>query len=74
MQITQRTLRRGSTGEDVETLQATLNSLGFGPIAEDGEFGSNTEAAVKRYQISRRLSADGILGPKTLDKMLSEIN
>lgn len=72
-QIDQRTLRLGSTGEDVRRLQGTLNALDFGPLAEDGVFGKNTEAAVKRYQSSRGLSADGIVGPQTWARILHDL-
>ncbi|WP_435203067.1 peptidoglycan-binding domain-containing protein [Janibacter sp. GS2] len=38
-------------------------------ITADGVFGSGTEAAVKRYQRTKRLGADGIAGPNTLRAM-----
>lgn len=54
-----RTLRRGSTGEDVRLLQKRLG------ISADGKFGPGTDAAVRRYQASHGLKADGIVGAKT---------
>lgn len=54
-----RTLRRGSSGGDVEALQRLLG------IGADGKFGPGTESAVKAFQASRGLVADGIVGPKT---------
>ncbi|MCI8519110.1 MAG: peptidoglycan-binding protein [Clostridia bacterium] len=45
--------------------QDDLNTLGFSTGGLDGIFGANTENAVKRYQASRGLSADGIIGCNT---------
>jgi peptidoglycan hydrolase-like protein with peptidoglycan-binding domain len=58
------TLRYGSTGESVKTLQQQLNSSGYS-LTADGAFGSNTLAAVKSFQSSKGLTADGIVGPLT---------
>ena len=41
--------------------QDDLNTLGFSTGGLDGIFGANTENAVKRYQSSHGLSADGIV-------------
>ncbi|MBD1913256.1 peptidoglycan-binding domain-containing protein [Leptolyngbya sp. FACHB-8] len=65
VQSDQRTLSLGSVGEDVQRLQNSLNTLDFGPIDEDGVFGESTKAAIKSYQSSRGLTADGIVGPET---------
>ena len=56
---------RGSKGPEVERIQARLKDLGYyrGPI--DGDFGGGTERAVKAYQRSKGLAADGKVGPKT---------
>lgn len=53
------TLRVGSRGEAVRTLQRKLN------IMADGIFGKLTREAVKEYQLQHGLEADGIVGPKT---------
>ncbi len=45
--------------------QDDLNTLGFSTGSLDGIFGANTENAVKRYQASRGLAADGIIGCNT---------
>ena len=69
-------LRKGSTGEAVKTLQRLLRQLqyvnldGKTLIIVDGNFGSNTEAAVKRYQQKHLNSVDGIVGVKTWNKLL----
>ena len=53
------TLKLGSRGEDVKTLQKKLN------VTADGIFGPNTEAAVKAFQKSKGLTVDGIVGTNT---------
>ena len=53
------TLKLGSRGADVKTLQSKLN------ITPDGIFGRNTEIAVKLFQTSHGLTPDGIVGPHT---------
>ena len=69
-------LRKGSTGAAVKTLQRLLRQLqyvnadGKTLIIVDGSFGSNTEAAVKRYQQKHLNSVDGIVGIKTWNKLL----
>ena len=72
IQANQRTLRRGDSGEDVRDVQRILNALQFGSLALDGIFGSATEAAVKSYQTSRGLSADGIVGSNTWNRLNGE--
>ncbi|MFP2905004.1 peptidoglycan-binding protein [Pyxidicoccus sp. 3LFB2] len=61
----QPTLREGSKGAAVVTLQNKLKAAGFNPGAADGAFGPKTETAVKAFQRARGLTADGIVGPKT---------
>lgn len=53
------TIKKGSKGEDVKTLQKKLN------LIADGIFGPLTEEAVKEFQKKNNLTADGIVGPKT---------
>lgn len=62
-------LRRGSTGPIVEYLQSLLQSLSFYSGRIDGIFGANTENAVKAFQRSNRLTADGIVGKDTWAKL-----
>lgn len=60
------TLRRGANGAAVSRLQRHLRSahVKHGPQVT-GHFGPNTEAALKRFQRSHKLRADGVAGPKT---------
>ncbi|MGW0522837.1 peptidoglycan-binding protein [Crossiella sp. NPDC003009] len=60
------TLQRGSRGADVALVQ---RYLGVSPA--DGIFGPATESAVKRYQANQGLVADGVVGPKTWQRILS---
>jgi peptidoglycan hydrolase-like protein with peptidoglycan-binding domain len=63
-EVFSRVLRVGNRGSDVKKLQAWLNYLGY-KVASSGVFGSITLGAVKRFQGSRHLSADGVVGPIT---------
>lgn len=64
-----RTLKNGSTGEDVKQLQSYLIQLGYdcGSWGNDGDFGDATEIAVKEFQTDHNLEIDGIVGSKTYD-------
>ena len=74
--ITLPVLRKGSTGEAVKTLQRLLRQLqyvnadGKTLLIVDGNFGRNTEAAIKRWQKKHLDGADGICGAKTWSKLL----
>lgn len=59
-------LKLGSEGEDVKKLQT---KLGVDPI---GKFGPKTDAAVKAWQSANGLTADGVVGDNTWNKMFSE--
>ncbi|MFW5809705.1 MAG: LysM peptidoglycan-binding domain-containing protein [Halanaerobium sp.] len=61
-------------GRDVIEVQKYLEVLGY-DVSTDGIFGKGTEDAVKDFQESNDLEADGIVGGKTheiLEKMISE--
>lgn len=63
------TVRTGSSGTEVRYLQRGLNAAHRAGIADDGAFGSRTESAVRAYQSSRGLAADGIAGPNTWEAL-----
>lgn len=65
------TLSLGSTGPEVKTLQARLLALGYAlPLyGVDGDFGPETETAVRAYQRANGLEVDGIVGPTTWAKL-----
>lgn len=54
-----------STGEEVKTVQLLLNAMHYGDLEVDGIFGNATDQAVKRFQKSRGLDEDGIVGQDT---------
>jgi peptidoglycan hydrolase-like protein with peptidoglycan-binding domain len=56
-------LARGAHGSAVTGLQHGLATFNPGPA--DGDFGPQTEHAVKAYQADRGLPADGIVGDRT---------
>ena len=58
-------IRQGSRGNYVCIAQDDLNTLGYRTGGLDGVYGTQTLNAVKRYQASRGLSADGIIGCNT---------
>ena len=61
-----RILRQGKRGWDVAALQFLLRRRGFSPGTIDGGFGPRTRSALRRYQRSSGLVADGLAGPTTL--------
>jgi len=58
-------IRRGSISTYVLIAQDDLNTLGFRTGGLDGIFGARTQEAVRNYQRSRGLTADGIVGCNT---------
>jgi peptidoglycan hydrolase-like protein with peptidoglycan-binding domain len=60
----------GDCGDTVVFVQERLNLLGF-PVGTDGMFGPATEAAVKEFQTSRGLEADGFVGPNTWNALVA---
>lgn len=56
-------------GDDVKELQMLLNRLGFNAGREDGIFGRQTDAALRRFQHETGVPADGIVGPATLEAL-----
>lgn len=52
-------LKKGLSGEAVRRLQTKLG------VKADGEFGPNTEKALKEWQSKNGLAADGVAGPDT---------
>lgn len=61
------TQSQGNRGVDVKAIQYLLN------IAADGNFGSGTNTAVRNFQSSRGLTADGVVGPNTWGALLPTI-
>ncbi len=61
-------VRKGANGNITWLIQAMLVCNKF-DIAVDGDFGNNTENAVRKFQLRNGLSADGIVGKNTFNKL-----
>ena len=67
-----RTLRKGDEGPEVVTLQQALTELGYLSGAADGNFGTGTQTAVKKFQEDNNLDADGIAGKMTQEALFAK--
>jgi hypothetical protein len=70
------TVKLGSRGKAVETVQKALNHVSGAALQADGSFGPQTHAAVVAFQKFFRLAGDGVVGPQTkamLDLCLAKI-
>ena len=56
------TLRRGGQGDHGDWVRRVQARVG---VACDGDFGAETEAAVRRFQRAHAIVPDGIVGPQT---------
>ncbi len=61
--------KMGSRGTEVRNIQTRLKSWGYYNGSVDGIFGTATKNAVIAFQKKNGLVADGIAGPKTLEKI-----
>lgn len=70
--ITLNELKRGNSGNQVRTLQQLLIANGYKmpKYGADADFGAETETALKAFQKANRLTADGIAGTNTWNKLL----
>ncbi|HEX3688929.1 MAG TPA: peptidoglycan-binding protein [Solirubrobacteraceae bacterium] len=68
-----RTLRVGSKGNDVTTLQAWLSEVGY-VVPVTGRFDTVTKQAVKRFQLAKKLyPASGTVGDRTSAALLTAV-
>ena len=65
-------VQSGSNGHPIKTLQYLLGARRHS-IAVDGAFGPSTAAAVKAFQASRGLAADGVVGPVTWAALVVQV-
>lgn len=61
-------MKLGDKGDKISSLQKALTAVGYS-CTIDGDFGPETEAAVKSLQEKNGLLVDGVVGPKTLGKI-----
>jgi peptidoglycan hydrolase-like protein with peptidoglycan-binding domain len=70
-------VREGAKDDAVKPLQHLLNDHSEDDedrrIPVDGIFGTKTEAAVKAFQEAEKLQVDGIVGPKSWDKLIVQV-
>ncbi|MFB7613315.1 peptidoglycan-binding protein [Kitasatospora sp. NPDC056181] len=66
-------IRYGAQGEAVKCVQRAVKWAGMGTVGElvtiDGVWGPRTEDAVEEFQQRSGLSADGVVGPQTGQRM-----
>jgi N-acetyl-anhydromuramyl-L-alanine amidase AmpD len=67
-------MKKGDKGAKVKELQALLKAHGFYSGTIDGDFGPNTDKWVKKFQSSKGLVADGIVGKRTYRHLLEGID
>ncbi len=75
VEIELRVLKKGANGAEVKTIQRLLKSLGFKgkngqDLSVDGDFGTNTDFALRAFQKAKGLVVDGSCGSKTWTAIL----
>lgn len=73
VQVSLPCLRKDSIGQVVKSLQVLLKQKGYsvGRCGIDGEFGRDTENAVKLFQSANKIECDGIVGKDTWGKLIN---
>jgi len=66
-------VEEGDKNHPVQTLQHLLRARG-NTVAVDGIFGPRTEAAVRAFQTSKGLTADGLVGPHTWGALILQVS
>jgi peptidoglycan hydrolase-like protein with peptidoglycan-binding domain len=68
--VLSKTLQRGDSGFDVQRVQEWLTLGGYGLVI-DGQFGTATQLAVRKYQSTVNAAADGIVTPALFDLLVA---
>ena len=71
---TSTSLKKGSSGDAVKTLQKQLIELGYLSGSADGVFGAQTETALKEFQRSQGITADGVAGTRTTTALTAAVS
>jgi peptidoglycan hydrolase-like protein with peptidoglycan-binding domain len=61
-------VEKGMSGHDIRVLQDFLTRAGF-KVGVDGEFGSTTEKAVKKFETAQNRAVDGIMDAGDIDAL-----
>ena len=64
--------KQGQSGPEVAAIQEQLLMEGYDIGIPDGVYGARTVAAVKKYQASMGLAADGVIGNFTYKKLMGK--
>ncbi len=67
-----KTLKEGDVGDQVQLLYERIIELAYSTDSAKSVFDSSLTSAVKWFQNSNSLTADGVAGPKTLAKLYSD--
>lgn len=70
--VPMRVLKNGDTGTDVKQVQRLIIATGYKmpKYGADGEFGAETEKAVKKFQKAEKLEVNGAVDRPTMTKLL----
>ena len=69
--VPESTVRSGSSGDDAKLVQSRLKELGYYTGKVDGKFGSGSVKALKEFQETNGLEADGVAGQSTYNVLFS---
>lgn len=64
--------QRGDDGQEVLAIQKRLAELNYTITNIDGDFGPETETAIKRFQADKGLEVDGIVGAETYRTLMNK--
>ena len=64
--------QRGDDGQEVLSIQKRLVELNYSIHSIDGDFGPETEKAVRSFQADRGLEGDGVIGPATYRALMNK--
>ena len=73
-EATTRMLKSGMSGDAVEKAQNELKRRGFFIGTVTGDYGSKTTRAVKDFQSAAKLTADGVIGARTMELLYGNNN
>jgi peptidoglycan hydrolase-like protein with peptidoglycan-binding domain len=63
-------VKKGDKGDGVKQIQTALKAAGY-KVSVDGDFGNQTDAAVRQFQKKNNLTVDGVVGKVTWGKLQS---